>query len=70
MDKAKTLLSDQELQIIKLIASGKSISEIAEMLVENELAIKNSRSLLLQKMKIKNNAGLVLYAINEGIVEF
>ena len=70
MGEAELFFSDQELQIIKLIASGKSISEIAETLVESELAIKNSRSLLLQKMKIKNNVGLVLYAINEGIVEF
>lgn len=62
------LISDRELQVLKLIASGKTVSEIAKELSLSVPTISTYRSRLLEKMKMKNNAELTLYAINNSIV--
>lgn len=62
------LISDRELQVLKLIASGKTVSEIAKELSLSVPTISTYRSRLLEKMKMKNNAELTLYAINNSII--
>ncbi|MES2761888.1 MAG: response regulator transcription factor [Bacteroidota bacterium] len=62
------LISDRELQVLKLIASGKTVSEIAHELSLSVATISTYRSRLLEKMDMKNNAELTLYAINSSIV--
>ena len=62
------LISDRELQVLKLIASGKTVSEIAKELSLSVATISTYRSRLLEKMNMKNNAELTLYAINNFIV--
>ncbi|HXU28496.1 MAG TPA: response regulator transcription factor [Bacteroidia bacterium] len=62
------LISDRELQVLKLIASGKTVSEIAAKLLLSVPTISTYRSRLLDKMNLKNNAELTLYAINNGLV--
>lgn len=62
------LISDRELQVLKLIACGKTVSEIATELLLSVPTISTYRSRLLEKMKKKNNAELVLYAINNHLV--
>ncbi|MES2515485.1 MAG: response regulator transcription factor [Bacteroidota bacterium] len=62
------LISDRELQVLKLIASGKTVSEIAQALSLSVATISTYRSRLLEKMNMKNNAELTLYAINNAIV--
>ena len=62
------LISDRELQVLKLLASGKTVSEIAEELSLSVATISTYRSRLLEKMQMKNNAELTLYAINNGLV--
>ena len=62
------LISDRELQVLKLIASGKTVSEIAEELTLSVATVSTYRARLLEKMNMKNNAELALYAINHGIV--
>jgi DNA-binding NarL/FixJ family response regulator len=62
------LISDRELQVLKLIASGKTVSEIAAELSLSIPTISTYRSRLLEKMKMKNNAELALYAINNKLV--
>jgi len=62
------LISDRELQVLKLIASGKTVSEIAIDLSLSVPTVSTYRSRLLEKMKMKNNAELALYAINNHIV--
>jgi two-component system invasion response regulator UvrY len=62
------LISDRELQVLKLIASGKTVSEIADELSLSVATISTYRSRLLEKMNLKNNAELTHYAINNRLV--
>lgn len=61
-------LSDREYQTLTLIASGKSVSEIAAQLTLSVKTISMYRSRLLQKMKLKHNAELTYYAIKNRLV--
>lgn len=61
------LISDREMQVLKLIASGKTVSEIADELSLSVTTISTYRHRLLDKMDLKNNAELTHYAINNGL---
>lgn len=62
------LLSVRELQVFNMIASGKSISEIAIGLSLSTSAISTYRSRILLKMKLKTNADLTIYATKKGLL--
>lgn len=62
------LISDRELQVLKLIATGKTVSEISKELSLSVPTISTYRSRLLEKMNLKNNAELTHYAINNHLV--
>jgi two-component system, NarL family, invasion response regulator UvrY len=62
-------LSDREYQTLCMIASGKTISAIAEDLCLSIKTISVYRSRLLEKMRLKNNAELTHYAIKNRLVE-
>ena len=62
-------LSDREYQTLMLIASGKTVSDIAGELVLSVKTISMYRSRLLQKMKLRHNAELTHYAIKNHLVE-
>ena len=62
------LLSDREYQVMLMIASGKTVSEIADELVLSVKTISTNRHRSLQKMGMKNNAEFTYYAIKEGLV--
>ena len=62
------LISDRELQVLKLIASGKTVTEIAEELMLGVATISTYRMRLKAKMNMKNNAELTTYAINNNLV--
>jgi DNA-binding NarL/FixJ family response regulator len=62
-------LSDREYQIMVLIASGKTVTEIAEELLLSIKTISTYRSRIMEKMKMKNNAELTYYAIKNRLVD-
>ncbi|MGB9913203.1 MAG: response regulator [Candidatus Kapaibacteriota bacterium] len=62
------LLSDREFQVLCLIASGKTVKEIAEELQLSSNTVSTYRIRILEKMKMKNNAELTHYAIKNGLV--
>ncbi len=62
-------LSDREYQTLMMIASGKTVSEIATELVLSVKTISMYRSRLLQKMKLRHNAELTHYAIKNDLVQ-
>jgi DNA-binding NarL/FixJ family response regulator len=62
-------LSDREYQTLTMIASGKTVSDIAAELVLSVKTISMYRSRLLQKMKLRHNAELTHYAIKHHLVE-
>lgn len=62
-------LSDREFQTLKLIASGKRLSEIAEELALSPKTVSVYRARILEKMAMGSNAELTHYAIKNGLVE-
>ena len=61
-------LSDREYKVMCLIASGKTVTEIATELSLSIKTISTYRSRVLEKMNLKNNAELTHYAIKNQIV--
>jgi DNA-binding NarL/FixJ family response regulator len=62
-------LSDREFQILKMIASGKTVSEIGRELSLSVKTISTHRTRILKKMSLKTNSELTHYAIRNGLVE-
>jgi two-component system invasion response regulator UvrY len=62
-------LSDREFETLRLIASGKKLSEIAEIMSLSPKTVSVYRARLLEKMKLRNNAELTHYAVKNGLVE-
>jgi two-component system, NarL family, invasion response regulator UvrY len=62
-------LSDREYQVLCMIASGKTVKEIAENLALSVPSISTYRARILLKMNMKNNAELAHYAIRNGLVD-
>jgi two-component system, NarL family, invasion response regulator UvrY len=63
------ILSDREYQVMLMLASGKSVKEIAEELCLSVKTISTYRSRLMEKMNMKKNAELTLYAIRNRLVD-
>ena len=62
-------LSDRELEVLCLIASGKTVGEIAKGLSLSDKTISTYRRRILDKMQLNTNAELTYYAIRNGLVE-
>ncbi len=62
-------LSDREFEVMRLIASGKTVGEIAKLLSLSDSTISTYRARILEKMGMKTNAELTHYAIHDGLVE-
>lgn len=63
-------LSEREFQVLRMIAQGKTISQIAEDMGLSVKTVSTYRTRLLLKMKMKTNAELVRYAVQHGLVDF
>jgi DNA-binding NarL/FixJ family response regulator len=62
-------LSDREFLILRMIASGKQVSQIARELSLSVKTISTYRARILEKMDMKNNAELTRYAVERGVVD-
>jgi len=68
-DKAPhELLSDREFHVMKLLAEGKTISDIAEMLSLSPTTISTYRARIMEKMKMRANAELARYALENRLI--
>lgn len=68
MDRSIENLSDRELEVFKLLASGKSVSEIASQLILSINTINTFRGRLLDKMQFQNNMELIRFAVDNRLV--
>ncbi|HEY5407999.1 MAG TPA: response regulator transcription factor [Ginsengibacter sp.] len=59
-------LSDREFHVFKLIAEGKGVSEIAELLSLSLTTVSTYRSRILVKMNMKTNAEIIRYSIENN----
>ncbi|MBZ5726735.1 MAG: response regulator transcription factor [Acidobacteriia bacterium] len=62
-------LSDREFEVMRLIASGKTVTEIAEVLSLSDKTISTYRARILEKTGMKNNAELTRYALQNKLVD-
>jgi two-component system, NarL family, invasion response regulator UvrY len=62
-------LSDREFQTLRLIASGKTLTQIGTELNLSVKTVSVYRARLLEKMKLRNNAELTHYGLKHGLVD-
>jgi two-component system, NarL family, invasion response regulator UvrY len=65
---AHEALSDREYNVFKLLAAGKSVSEIAEKLSLGVTTVSTYRARILEKMNLRTNAELTRYAIENQLI--
>jgi len=62
-------LSDREYQIFLLLASARTVSEIANALSLSVKTISTYRTRILEKMQLRNNAELMRYVVEKHLME-
>lgn len=68
MDNILHSLSSREIEILQLVAEGKSSAEIARILFLSQKTVETYRSRLMQKLNLNNIPELVKLAIKHGLV--
>lgn len=62
------VLSDREFDVFKLLAGGKSVSEIASQLSLSVTTVSTYRARIMEKMSMRSNADLTRYALEKGLI--
>lgn len=62
-------LTEREIEVLQLVAEGKSNQEIAESLVISESTVKNHLRNILGKLHLRNRIQAAVYAVRQGLVE-
>jgi DNA-binding NarL/FixJ family response regulator len=62
------LLSDREFSVLKLLAAGKSVSEIADSMYLSVTTVSTYRSRIMSKMDMKSNAELTMYCLQQQLI--
>lgn len=62
-------LSDREFEVLRLLAAGKTVTEIATLLQLSDKTISTYRARLMQKLDLKSNAALIHYAIQSKLID-
>jgi len=63
------ILSDREFEVLRMIASGKTISRIAEELHLGVATVSTYRVRILEKLGMENNSELIRYALQNRLIE-
>ena len=62
-------LTPRELQVLQLVAEGKTTKEVAALLGVSFKTAESHRTRIMEKLDIHETAGLVRYAIRKGIIQ-
>ncbi len=62
------ILSDREFEVLRLLASGRSVNDIADAFSLSAKTISTHKRRLMQKLGLSNNAELIRYSIRHGLV--
>lgn len=65
---AHEILSDREYEVMRMIAAGKTVKEIAESLCLSVKTISTFRSRILRKLNLKNNSQIIRYAFEQHLI--
>jgi len=61
-------LSDREFEVLKMLAAGKSVSDIASQISLSASTVSTYRARIMIKMNLKTNADLTLYCIEQKLI--
>ncbi len=61
-------LSDREFEILRMLALGKTVTEVADELLLSVKTVSTYRARVLEKMKMSTNAELTRYALQSGLI--
>jgi DNA-binding NarL/FixJ family response regulator len=67
--RVEDALSDRELQVLRLLADGKTVKEIGLLLTLSEKTISTYRARILDKLNAKTNAELMRFAMRAGLTQ-
>jgi DNA-binding CsgD family transcriptional regulator len=62
-------LSDREYQALRMLGSGRTVSEISEELGLSVKTVSTYRARVLQKLGMRTNAELMRYAMENGLLD-
>jgi DNA-binding NarL/FixJ family response regulator len=62
-------LSNRELEVLRMIASGKTVSQVAEQLHLSVTTISTFRARILEKINMTTTAELISYALRNNLVD-
>lgn len=62
-------LSQREFQVMIMLAKGKSVSEISTEIFISDKTVATYRSRIMEKMQMKKNAELTIYALRNQLIE-
>jgi len=62
-------LSERELEVLKLICEEKTATEIAKEIFLSPRSVEGIRQRLIEKVGVRNSAGLVMFAVKSGLVD-
>lgn len=65
----KSELTSREMEILKLVATGLTNKEIADKLIISQRTVDAHKNHIMQKLKLKSSAELIIYAIKNKLVE-
>jgi DNA-binding NarL/FixJ family response regulator len=62
-------LTERELEVLKLICEEKTAAEIAKEIYLSPRSVEGIRQRLIEKVGVRNSAGLVMFAVKNGLVD-
>jgi len=68
-DRRHPRLTDREVEILRLVAEGKSNQEIADLLCLSAKTVTGHRTNIMEKLDLHNRTELVKYAIRTGLIQ-
>ena len=66
---ALDVLSPRELQVLRMVADGKTSKEIAVTLDLREQTVRSYRKTMMKKLRVNNVAGLTQLAMSKGLTQ-
>jgi DNA-binding NarL/FixJ family response regulator len=62
-------ITEREREVLKLVAEGKAVREVGDILALSPQAVGLCRKRIMAKLQVRKTAGLVRYAVRHGIIE-
>jgi two-component system, NarL family, invasion response regulator UvrY len=63
------LLSDREFEVLRLMGSGKTVGEVADLLALSDNTVSTYRARILDKMHLRSNAELIRYVVENRLLD-